>query len=336
MLAPYKGQIFDPCCGSGGMLVQGWKFIEEHGGKAGEISIYGQELILDSWRIAFMNLAIQGININFDIKYGDSLRADLHPDLAADYILANPPFNVSHWGREELKNDQRWKYGLPPAHNASFAWIQHIIHHLAPQGLAGFIMSYNSMSSSQANEKEIRRNIIEADLVDCIVALPGQLFYSTQIPVCLWFLTRDKKNDGFRSRQGETLFIDARAMGAMINRVHRELTDEDINRIAAVYHSWRGDLNSHHSAHTPQLSSYTDMPDFCKSARLEDIRQNDYILTPGAYVGSAKIEKEEPFEDKMKRLTFQLKKLQKESSQLDEIINNRLQSLGFGDNHDQL
>lgn len=327
MVAPYKGRIFDPCCGSGGMLVQCGEFIEEHGGNTESIRIYGQESNLNTWRLAFMNLAIRGINTKLELKHGDSLRSDLHPDLGADYILAHPPFNVSNWGRDELKNDQRWKYGLPPAHNANFAWIQHFIYHLAPTGLAGFIMPSSSMSSNQSNEKDIRRNIIEADLVDCIVTLPGQLLYSTQIPVCVWFIACDKKDDHFRNRQGEILFIDARMMGKMVDRVHRELTDEDINQIATAYHAWKGNLNSHPSMH---LSHYIDLPGFCKTASLEDIRHNDFILTPGCYVDTAKTEEEETFEDKMKRLTAKLKEQQIESTQFDEIIANNLQSLGFG------
>ena len=237
MLAPYKGRVFDPCCGSGGMFVSSEKFIEAHSGKIGDISIYGQESNHTTWRLAKMNLAIRGIDAN--ITHGDSFHHDQHPDLKADYVLANPPFNDSDWRGDLLKEDKRWKYGTPPAGNANFAWVQHFIYHLAPTGLAGFVLANGSMSSNQSGEGEIRKNIIEADLVDCMVALPGQLFYSTQIPVCLWFIARDKKNGRFRDRRGEVLFIDARKLGVLIDRIHRELTDEEVRKIADTYHAWR-------------------------------------------------------------------------------------------------
>jgi type I restriction enzyme M protein len=250
MLAPYQGRVYDPCCGSGGMFVQSEKFIEAHGGRIGQISVYGQESNYTTWRLCKMNLAIRGID--GQIAQGDSFHNDQHPDLKADYVLANPPFNDSDWRGEQLKGDKRWRFGAPPASNANFAWVQHFIHHLAPHGLAGFVLANGSMSSNQSNEGEIRKAIIEADLVDCMVALPGQLFYSTQIPVCLWFLARAKKNGrpapgstqggrGFRDRRGETLFIDARKMGTLVDRVHRDLTDEDVAKIAGAYHAWRGD-----------------------------------------------------------------------------------------------
>jgi len=246
ILAPYKGRVFDPCCGSGGMFVSSEKFIEAHSGKLGDISVYGQESNYTTWRLCKMNLAIRGIEGN--IAHGDSFHNDRHPDLKADYVMANPPFNDSDWRGELLKEDKRWKFGTPPAGNANFAWVQHFIHHLAPTGLAGFVLANGSMSSNQSGEGEIRKNFIEADLVDCMVALPGQLFYSTQIPVCLWFIAREKKNHRFRDRRGEVLFIDARKMGTMIDRVHRELTDEDIQKIAGAYHAWRGDTTvSRHS-----------------------------------------------------------------------------------------
>ena len=242
MLAPYKGRVYDPCCGSGGMFVQSEQFIEAHGGKVGQISIYGQESNYTTWRLAVMNLALRGIDAQ--IARGDTFHNHQHPDLKADYVLANPPFNDSDWRGELLKDDKRWKYGTPPTGNANFAWVQHFIHHLAPTGIAGFVLANGSMSSNQSGEGEIRKAIIEADVVDCMVAMPGQLFYSTQIPVCLWFIARDKKNGRFRDRRGEVLFIDARKLGSMIDRVHRELTDEDIAKIAGTYHAWRGAAQS--------------------------------------------------------------------------------------------
>jgi len=324
MLAPYKGRVYDPCCGSGGMFVQSEKFIEEHGGKIGDISIYGQESNHTTWRLAKMNLAIRGIDANLGKEHADTFHRDLHPDLKADFILANPPFNMSDWGGELLKEDKRWKFGIPPASNANFAWVQHFIHHLAPTGYAGFVLANGSMSSNQSGEGEIRKNIIEADLVDCMVALPGQLFYSTQIPVCLWFIARDKKNGRFRDRRGQTLFIDARNLGTMIDRVHRELTDEDIRKIADTYHAWRGDPDC--------TIKYEDVPGFCKSATLDDIRKHGYILTPGRYVGAApKDEDEEPFDEKMKRLTSQLQEQMKESARLEKMIWENLKEIGYGE-----
>jgi type I restriction enzyme M protein len=273
MLAPYKGRVFDPCCGSGGMFVQSEKFVEAHGRRIGDISVYGQESNHTTWRLAKMNLAIRGIDGNLGKEHADSFHRDLHPDLRADYVLANPPFNDSDWRGELLKDDKRWKYGVPPASNANFAWVQHFIYHLAPTGLAGFVLANGSMSSNQSGEGEIRKNIIEADLVDCMVALPGQLFYSTQIPVCLWFLARDKKNGRFRDRRGQTLFLDARKLGTMIDRVHRELAEEDIRRIAETYYAWRGDNEC--------KNEYENGAGFCKSATLDDIRHHGHILTSG-------------------------------------------------------
>src|SRR6266498_3213414 len=239
MLAPYRGRVYDPCCGSGGMFVSSEKFIEAHSGKLGDISIYGQESNYTTWRLAKMNLAIRGIDAQ--IAHGDTFHADKHPDLKADYVLANPPFNDSDWRGELLKDDKRWAHGVPPAGNANFAWVQHFIYHLAPTGLAGFVLANGSMSSNQSGEGEIRKAIIEADLVDCMVALPGQLFYNTQIPVCLWFIARNKKNGKFRDRSGQTLFIDARKLGHLVDRTHRELSDEEISLIAQTYHAWRGE-----------------------------------------------------------------------------------------------
>ena len=328
MLAPYKGRVYDPCCGSGGMFVQSEKFVEAHGGKIGDISIYGQESNHTTWRLAKMYLAIRGIDGNLGKEHADSFHRDLHPDLKADYVLANPPFNDSDWRGELLKDDKRWKYGKPPAGNANFAWVQHFIHHLAPTGLAGFVLANGSMSSNQSGEGDIRKAIIEADLVDCMVALPGQLFYSTQIPVCLWFLARDKKNGRFRDRRGQTLFIDARKLGTMIDRVHRELTDDDIRQIADTYHAWRGDKPT---SRDRKGAVYADVPGFCKSATLDDIRHHGHILTPGRYVGAAEVEDDgEPFEDKMARLTAELKKQQAEAARLDKLIWANLEDIGYG------
>jgi len=308
--------------------VQSEKFIEAHSGKIGDISIYGQESNYTTWRLAKMNLAIRGIDAQ--IAHGDTFHNHAHPDLKADYVLANPPFNDSDWRGELLKDDKRWVYGTPPAGNANYAWVQHFIHHLAPTGLAGFVLANGSMSSNQSGEGEIRKAIIEADLVDCMVAMPGQLFYSTQIPVCLWFLARNKKNGRFRDRRGETLFIDARKLGTLADRVHRELSDADIAKIAGVYHAWRGDK--------PVLSNvqgdageYTDVPGFCKGATLDDIRKHGHVLTPGRYVGAEAAEDDgEPFDEKMKRLAATLREQQKEGAELDAAIAANLKELGYG------
>ena len=347
MLEPFKGRVYDPCCGSGGMFVQSIEFVNAHangngnGGKAkGDISIFGQESNPTTWRLARMNLAIRGVEGNLGKEPADSFHRDLHKDLKADYILANPPFNMSDWGGDRLKEDARWKYGVPPAGNANYAWIQHFLYHLSPNGSAGFILANGSMSSNQSGEGEIRQAIIEADLVDCMVALPGQLFYSTQIPVCLWFLTRnksartiphhDKKElpTCLRARHGETLFIDARKMGTMIDRVQRTLTNEDINRIAGTYHAWRNaKIETRHSSHSSH-SSYSATPGFCKSATLEEIRSHDYILTPGRYVGAEDVEDDgEPLEEKMKDLTVKLEEQFAESAKLEELIRKNLDSL---------
>ena len=337
MLRPYKGRVYDPCCGSGGMFVQSEKFVEAHGGRIGDISIYGQESNHTTWRLAKMNLAIRGIDGNLGKEHADSFHRDLHPDLKADYVLANPPFNDSDWGGERLKDDKRWKFGIPPAGNANFAWVQHFIYHLAPTGLAGFVLANGSMSSNQAGEGEIRKSIIEADLVDCMVALPGQLFYSTQIPVCLWFIARDKKNSRFRDRRGETLFIDARKLGTLIDRVHRELTYDDISKIADTYHAWRGDnvgadlrVSPDAQANT-QVCAYKDIPGFCKSATTDDIRGHNYILTPGRYVGAAEVEDDgEPFEEKMAKLTAALREQTEQAKKLDQLIWANLEDIGYG------
>jgi type I restriction enzyme M protein len=320
MLAPYKGRVYDPACGSGGMFVSSEKFIEAHGGKIGDISIYGQESNYTTWRLAKMNLAIRGIDAQ--IAHGDTFHNDRHPDLKADFVLANPPFNDSDWRGDQLQGDKRWVYGTPPAGNANFAWVQHFIHHLAPTGIAGFVLANGSMSSNQSGEGEIRKSIIEADLVDCMVAMPGQLFYSTQIPVCLWFLTRNKGNAKFRTRRGETLFIDARKMGVMADRTHRELTDEDIAKIAGTYHAWRGGKD---------VGEYVDVPGFCKGAQLEEIRKHGHVLTPGRYVGAEAAEDDgEPFDEKMKRLTKTLQEQCAEGAKLDAAIWKNLKELGYG------
>jgi type I restriction enzyme M protein len=267
-----------------------------------------------------MNLAIRGID--GQISHGDTFHNGRHPDLKADFILANPHFNDSDWGGDRLREDKRWQFGKPPVGNANFAWVQHIIHHLAPTGIAGFVLANGSMSSNQSGEGEIRKNIIEADLVDCMIALPGQLFYSTQIPACLWFLARDKKNLKHRDRRGQVLFIDARKLGRLVDRTHRDLTDEEIARIANTYHAWRGEK---------EAGEYADITGFCKSATLDDIRKHGHVLTPGRYVGAeAQEDNGEPFDEKMKRLTATLREQQAEAVKLDTTIAANLKELGYG------
>jgi type I restriction enzyme M protein len=341
MLEPYKGRVYDPYCGSSGMFAQSVEFIRAHAsgnGNGGQtrtnISIYSQESNYTTWRLVRMNLAIRGID--GQITHGDSFHNDRFPDLKADCILANPSFNVSDWRGDLLLMDQRWQYGVPPAGNANFAWVQHMAYHLAPTGLAGFVLANGSMSSNQSGEGEIRKNLIEADLVDCMVALPGQLFYSTQIPACLWFLARDKSGKSpspslgqgwgeggrFRDRRGQVLFIDARKLGRLVDRTHRELTDEETARIASTYHAWRGEKDA---------GDYADVPGFCKSATLEDIRKHGYVLTPGRYVGAEAQEDDgEPFEEKMRRLTAQLREQHAEARRLDAAIEANLKGLGYG------
>ncbi|MBO6609347.1 class I SAM-dependent DNA methyltransferase [Altererythrobacter sp.] len=281
MLEPYEGRVYDPCCGSGGMFIQSEKFIEEHGGNPLNLAVYGQEINHTTWRLAKMNLAVHGIDADIQWDSAGSFHQDKHPTLKADYILANPPFNISDWGGERLVEDARWQYGTPPRGNANFAWLQHIIHHLAPRGHAGVVLANGSMSSQTSGEGEIRKRLIEEDRVDCMVALPGQLFYSTQIPVCLWILSRDKSANGLRDRRGEVLFIDARNLGHMVDRVRRDFSDDDIEKIAGTYRRWRAkaetlDANS--------WEAYEDEAGFCKSSNLEVIRKFDYVLTPGRYV----------------------------------------------------
>ncbi len=322
MLEPYKGRIFDPCCGSGGMFVQSEKFIEAHGGRIGDISIYGQESNQTTWRLCKMNLAIRGIESDL-VKWNNqgSFLNDEHKDLKADFILANPPFNDSDWGGELLQEDVRWKFEVPPKGNANFAWVQHFIHHLSPSGIAGFVLANGSMSSNTSNEGEIRKNMIEADLVDCMVALPSQLFYNTMIPACLWFVSRDKRNQKFGDRRNRVLFINARKLGTMVDRRHRVFTDEDVKRISDSYHAWRGELKS---------KKYQDISGFCKSASLEEIRKQGWILTPGRYVGAEKEEDDaELFQEKMKRLAAELSEQMNRAQQLDAEIRRNLQQVGF-------
>ena len=326
MLEPYNGRVYDPCCGSAGMFVQSVEFIRAHrsgngnGGRArADISIYGQESNYTTWRLARMNLAIRGIE--GQIAHGDTFHNDRHPDLKADFILANPHFNDSEWQGELLTDDQRWAYGAPPPGNANFAWVQHMAHHLAPNGVAGFVLANGSMSSNQSGEGEIRKNMIEAGLVDCMVALPGQLFYSTQIPACLWFLARNR-HGGSHDRSGKVLFIDARKLGDMVDRTHRELRDDVIKRIAGTYHAWRGEEDA---------GEYADVPGFCKSAPLDEVRKHGHVLTPGRYVGAEpQADDGEPFAEKMGRLSAQWREQQAEAAKLDEAIEANLRSLGFG------
>jgi len=322
MLEPQPGRrIYDPCCGSGGMFVQSERFIEAHGGKRGSVSVFGQESNYATWRMAQMNLAIRGIEA--DIQQGDTFHNDRFPDLRADYVLANPPFNVSDWGGQSLRDDGRWKFGVPPAGNANFAWVQHFLHHLSPRGVAGFVLANGSMSSNTSGEGDIRKAIIEAGLVDCMVALPGQLFYTTQIPVCLWFLAKPDARRSPRDRSSETLFIDARKLGAMTDRTHRELTDADIALVAGTYQAWRGEAGA---------GEYADVPGFCKSTSRDEIAGHGFVLTPGRYVGAEDAEEDsEPFEEKMRRLTAVLREQQAEAARLDATIAANLKDLGYGE-----
>jgi type I restriction enzyme M protein len=322
MIEPYHGRVFDPCCGSGGMFVQSERFVKEHGGRIGDISIYGQESNPTTWRLARINLAIRGIDHDLGERHADSFHNELHPDLKANFVLANPPFNDSDWGGERLRDDPRWRFGVPPRSNANYAWIQHFIHHLAPNGYAGFVMANGSMSTQQGGEGEIRRKILEADLVDCMVALPGKLFYTTHIPVCLWFIARAKNNGRFRDRRGETLFIDARKLGDLVDRTHRELIEEDIATIAGTYHAWRG---------SPGAGDYEDVPGFCKSETIKVIRKHNYVLTPGRYVGVPDPEEDdERFEEKMERLNKSLLTQFAESNRLEAEIRRNLERFEYG------
>lgn len=312
MLEPYKGRIYDPCCGSGGMFSHSEKFVEEHAGRLGDIAVYGQESNNETYKLAKMNMAIRGIDA--DIRYGDTLHNDQHKDLKADFIIANPPFNVSDWGGEILKDDVRWKYGVPPTGNANFAWVQHFIHHLSSKGTAGFVLANGSMSSQSSGEGDIRKRIVEADLVDAVVALPSQLFFNTGIPACLWFISRDRAN-----RSGKTLFIDAREMGEMLNRRNRFLTKEEIASIAEKYHQFK-----------TQDAKYEDEPGFVKVATFEEIAENDFVLTPGRYVGFADAEEDsEVFEEKMQRLTKELGEQFAEGAELEKEIRATLKKIGY-------
>ncbi|CAK0778351.1 type I restriction enzyme M protein [Azospirillaceae bacterium] len=322
MLEPYKGRVYDPCCGSGGMFVQSEKFVETHKGRIGDIAIYGQESNYTTWRLCKMNLAVRGIDSDIRWNSEGSFHKDELRDLKADFILANPPFNISDWGGERLQDDVRWKYGTPPAGNANFAWIQHIVHHLGPSCVAGVVLANGSMSSSQNSEGDIRKALIEGvhgapGVVDCMIALPGQLFYSTQIPACLWFLARDKsngiaRNAKLRDRRNEILFIDARKLGRMVDRTRRELTAEDIQKIARTYHAWRGE---------PDAGAYQDEPGFCKSETLDKIKEHGYVLTPGRYVGAAEVENDDtPFAERFAALQAKLEQQFAESAQLEAAI----------------
>ena len=316
VLAPHHGKVYDPCCGSGGMFVQSEKFIEAHGGKLGDVSIYGQESNPTTWRLAAMNLAIRGIDFNLGREPGDTFTKNQHPDLRADFILANPPFNISDWWHGSLDGDPRWVYGTPPQGNANYAWLQHMLYQLKANGRAGIVLANGSMSSSQNSEGEIRKAMVEADVVEVMVALPGQLFFNTQIPACLWFLTKEKAQ-----RKGEVLFIDARKLGSMISRVQAELNDEVIERIGNTVAAWRGDKDT---------GAYEDIPGYCRSVKLEEIAQHGHVLTPGRYVGAEEIEDDdEAFADKMQKLTEKLGEQMAKGAELDQLIRQKLKGLGY-------
>ena len=320
MLEPYKGRVYDPCCGSGGMFVQSEKFVEEHGGRIGDIAIYGQESNYTTWRLAKMNLAVRGIDADIRWNNEGSFHKDELQDLKADFILANPPFNISDWGGVRLRDDARWNFGVPPVGNANYAWLQHIHHHLAPNGTAGVVLANGSMSSAQSREGDIRSAMVEGDVVDCMIALPGQLFYSTQIPACLWFLARNKNpGNGWRDRRGEVLFIDARKLGHMVDRTRKEFSDKDIARIAGTYHAWSGESDA---------DAYEDVPGFCKAAKQEEIRTHNHVLTPGRYVGAAAAEADDmPFEERFAELKVSLAEQFAEAEGLSDIIEKKLEDV---------
>ena len=317
MLEPFHGRVYDPACGSGGMFVQSAEFVRAHGGKRTDISVYGQEFTDTTWRLAKMNLALRGIEADLGPQSADSFTRDLHPDLRADFVLANPPFNVSNWWDPKLADDPRWTYGTPPAGNANFAWVQHFVHHLAPGGTAGFVLANGSLSSKTGGEGDIRRRLVEADLVDCIVALPDKLFYNTGIPVSLWFVSRNRHGNGHRERRGEVLFIDARKLGEMLNRRLRHLTETDIARIAGTYHAWRN-----------KDGGYDDVAGFARSAALDEIKTHDFVLTPGRYVGAADDEPDnEPADAKIARLTRELRTEFDRGRELEDEVRRRLGAL---------
>lgn len=321
MIEPLHGRVYDGCCGSGGMFVQAERFIEAHGGKRNDIAVYGQELNDTTWRLAKMNLAIRGIEANLGPRWGDTFHEDLHPDLKADYILANPPFNVSDWGGEQLREDSRWQYGVPPVGNANYAWLEHFVSKLSPRAVAGIVLANGSLSSQQSGEGEIRRRLIEADLVECVVSLPGQLFYSTPIPVSLWFLTRDTSASGarMRTRRGETLFIDARKLGAMVDRRHRELTDGDFQRVISAFTAWRA-----------SGGAYADVPGFCVGATTAQIAEYRYVLTPGRYVGNPEPEDDGiSVSEKIAQLSSDLIASFAENARLEERVRTALEQLDF-------
>ncbi|AVJ26945.1 type I restriction-modification system subunit M [Achromobacter spanius] len=319
VLAPHKGQVYDPCCGSGGMFVQSEKFIEVHGGKIGDVSIYGQESNPTTWRLAAMNLAIRGIDFNLGKEPADTFTRNQHPDLRADFVLANPPFNISDWWHGSLEGDARWEYGDPPHGNANYAWLQHMLHHLKPTGRAGIVLANGSMSSSQNNEGVIRAAMVDSDVVEVMVALPPQLFFNTQIPACLWFLAKQKK------RKGEVLFIDARKLGKMISRVQAELDDAAIARIAETVAAWRGEVEDGAS-----ITEYEDVAGFCRSVPLAEVAQHGHVLTPGRYVGAAEVEDDdEAFAEKMQKLTEKLGEQMAKGAELDALIRQRLGGLGY-------
>ena len=317
VLAPHHGQVYDPCCGSGGMFVQSERFIEAHGGKLGDVSIYGQEANPTTWRLAAMNLAIRGIDFNLGKEPADTFVRDQHPDLRADFVLANPPFNISDWWHGSLEGDPRWVYGTPPLGNANYAWLQHMLYHLKPTGRAGIVLANGSMSSSQNSEGDIRRAMVDADKVEVMVALPGQLFFNTQIPACLWFLVKEK-----RVRKGEVLFIDARKLGSMISRVQCEFTDNIIEQIGNTVAAWRGEITSG--------EDYADIPGYCRSVTLAEIAEHGHVLTPGRYVGAEAVEDDdEAFADKMQKLTETLGEQMAKGAELDQLIRAKLGGLGY-------
>lgn len=317
VLAPHHGKVYDPCCGSGGMFVQSEKFIEAHGGRVGDVSIYGQESNPTTWRLAAMNLAIRGIDFNLGKEPADSFIRNQHPDLRADFVLANPPFNVSDWWHACLESDPRWGYGTPPPGNANYAWLQHMLYHLKPNGRAGIVLANGSMSSSQNSEGQIRAAMVQADVVECMVALPGQLFTNTQIPACLWFLTKRKA-----SRKGEVLFIDARKLGQSISRVQIEFSDDDISKIANTVYAWRGEKKVD--------NKYEDIAGFCRSVSLDEIAEHGYVLTPGRYVGAEEVEDDdEVFEEKMQELVKTLGGQMEQGKKLDDLIWQKLKGIGY-------